>query len=139
MTTTIDEEKSQARALLRQFASELPNQWAVDGHAAAIMSGEEGIKDHVVGVLEAIHALREEFRALDESHADGDELSSRRWLADAGMEFDEPFDEFDNALAACRYFYLRGDRNVAEVICRFVQAIHDLRDDLIAWGAEDRC
>ena len=44
-------------------------------------AGEEGIKDYVVGVLEAIHALREEFRALDESHADGDELSSRRWLA----------------------------------------------------------
>ena len=82
MIDAVEKKKSEARALLRQFASELPNQWAVDGHAAAIMSGEEGIKDYVVGVLEAIHALREEFRALDESHADGDELSSRRWLAD---------------------------------------------------------
>ena len=63
MTATIDEEKSQARAVLRFAASELPNQWAVDGHAAAIMSGEEGIKDYVVGVLQAI-ARRKEYRAL---------------------------------------------------------------------------
>ena len=145
MTTTIDEEKSQARAVLRFAASELSSRRAVEGYAAAIMNGEEGIMDHLCEVLDAVHTLKDELVAWHEGDvsSDGTRYRSRRLLAGVARMADEPTTEFAdeeiyNGLDVFRLHYLQGNPSASRLVCCLVQSIHVLRDDLLSWGRDDR-
>ena len=141
-TQLTDGKKSEARALLRHFASGVPDQKTVDGYVSVIKAGEDGIADPICNILESIHVLREEFAAWVEGHTVHDPVKcrARSKLADAGRMFNKPTPQFAHEeidITLDIYTRLLDDRDVQEVICLLVQYIYDLRDDLIAWGRDD--
>ena len=141
--------KSEARAMLRHVATHMADQAAVNAYAAAIMSGREGSKDHICEILDATGALWEELAAWKQLCSDRDHECDQkcraRYVLDffaglinqpttAGVLIDE---EVYNKLDVYQCLFLDSDPDVSPMFCNLMQAIFDVRDDLIAWGKDD--
>ena len=138
-----DEQKSEARAFLRHFASGLQDREAVDRLIAYDKSDEECARDHTCDFLDAVHTLRDELVAWDD-HADHDGVKcpARHRIANYLRTFDKPVDdpalieeEMSNKLDVVQHLFLHNmDPEITEMVCSLVEAAFVLRDDLIVWG-----
>ena len=90
MTTTIDEEKSQARAVLRFAASELPKSASRRGIRRGNHVRRGGFHGSRLRLLDAIHVAEEELSAWEESHGFDDARCKSAPAGVGGDVFDEP-------------------------------------------------